>query len=100
MAVKYYCDCCGKETNISEEHMETKIKISVYTPRKFGVFNTDLSGEEVLHFKQYLCDQCKKKAVIEIDNFIKEFKQKYSKETDNPNYNWGLELKKGDEIND
>ena len=92
MAVKYYCDCCGKETEISEEYMETKVKISVYTPRKFGIFDTRLSGEEVQHFKQCLCDECKKEAIVEIDNFMKQLRKKYSKSVDKPTYNWGFNL--------
>ena len=92
MAVKYFCDCCGKETEISEEYMETEVKISVYTPRKFGIFDTRLSGEEVQHFKQHLCDECKKKSIVEIDNFMKQLREKYSRSTDKPTYDWGFNL--------
>lgn len=33
MAAKYYCDCCGKEINVSEEHIKTKVEISYFTKK-------------------------------------------------------------------
>jgi hypothetical protein len=92
MAVKYYCDCCGNETEVPEEYMNTEITISLFTKRKAKVFKTSLSGQEILRFEQSLCDGCKRKIAMETNEFMKQLRTKYSKELRGSNFDWEFNL--------
>lgn len=94
MSAKYFCECCGKETNITDAYMETKIEISIYSPRKPNIFTHGLSGEETQRFEQCLCDDCKSKIYLEIDSFMQSLRNKYSKSMKKPNYNRGFSLRR------